>query len=523
MTRLFLGWENGVGGVIKIMANDTDNPLTTPDADWWKFRFNSKTAEIGYGDLAYNLTINMQGLTYVGFPGQEFYYPEGSNSSNYKVWVHTVGSGSYRAVTHFSTSALWVNRNIFPFAFESTTDFRYKYTMFQRNYAGSSDSRTISLAGYPKDRLIPYSSSGVFTIRGLDALDSNILYTPGRLDQHDGTLLSHMPAAYNFACYYLDMPVNNAAYPSVAPGAPVSGQKMFHSSPAGARMSKPGFNVDTATTAQCIFNSDKLPMKIIKTDIITVNAGAAPVNVPMGRTLAQSTFVDYQVSTIGGTLWIPPWPDVDSKAICQVAYRFNGTNLQFQNTGAVNVQVRYVVMAQDDLAPSVGTAKVLDANFSTGTIVLRRPTSAGTRFADTILDSDLAYMPMVAQNWVPIGNFAASDLTQVGGLMHRVTLTNPSGSWKPYVLAKLACQKKSDATQVFYMDPYAKKLDNTHDFAASNFMIRVTDTLVTFYASTNNARDEDAYRVGAGAWTTIKWDWIPIGLRYYIFAIPNSL
>lgn len=517
-----MGWKSGVGGVIKIMADAAYPPLTTPNTDWWKFRFNSETAAIGYGDKDYQQTINYRDLSYPEFPGRDYYFPTGSAATG-KVHVYTNGASFYDATTYFMGNNIWPNRNTFPYIFENTTAFRYKYTMFQRNYpGGSSDSRTISMEGYPTDRIIPYSSNGVFSIRGLGQLDSNDVKAEGQIVRFAGRVSTDNPSNYNFACYHLDMPVNNSAYPAVAPGTPVSGQKMVRIDPATARMSKPGFSVDTATDVQCIFSSNKLPMKIIKTGAVTVNAGAT-VNVAMGRTLAQSTWVDYQVKSLtSGDMWIPPWPDVNSKAICHVAYRFNSTNLQFQNTGSVNVEVRYVVMAQDDLDGSTGTAKVFDGNATTGRIVLRRPNSAGTRFADTILDSDLAYMPMVAQAWVPIGSFVASDTSQIGGLMHRVALTN-GGSWKPYVVARLACRKKTDASQVLYMAPYAKKLDNTANFAASNFMIRVTDTQVTFYASTDNARDEDAYRIGVGAWQTEKWDWVPIGLRYYVFALPTSL
>lgn len=517
MTRFFIGWKNGVGGVVKVMANDTDNPLTTPNTNYGAFLWNSENAEIGYGNHTTSQSFSPRLLT----PGADYYYPQQTGAKFRATTADRLKQG-YQFQSFYYGTAIWANRNAFHYMFEDVADYRHIWRMTQSDYPRSSDARTISCRSFPDIRITPYRSNEKFSIRGSSQNGGGASESDQGIIKFMGAeSVGALPATYKVACYHLDLPVDNTAYPAVAQRAPVAGQKMVRIDPTTARMSKPGFHVDTATDAQCIFTSNKIPMKVIKTDVVTINAGAT-ATIPVGRALANSTFIDYQVNRVGSDAWVPPWPDAGLSDIVAIRYRFSGTNLQLHNDGAVNCQVRYIVMAQDDLEPSIGTAKVFEA--ANGKIVLRRPGTAGSRLADTIIDSSLAYMPIVSQKYVPIGDFVASDTAQIGNRMHRITLSNPGGRWKPYVLAKLECRSRSDPTQFYYMDPYAKQLDNTDAFAASTFLIRISgDAMITFYCSTDN-RNEDAYRSGFPAvWKTVHWGWEPVGLRYYIFAIPASL
>lgn len=521
MTRFFIGWKNGVGGVIKIMAKDSDNPLTTPNTNYGAFLFNSENAEIGYGSLTTSQSFSPRSLSYQSYFGEDYYYPQQGNAK-FRVNSSYRGGGVSQFQSFYYGNAIWANRSAFHYMFEDDADYRHIWKMTQSDYPRSSDARTIACRSFPYSRIIPYRSNNRFSIRVLQQDGGGTPESEVGIINYFSDEAGRFPATYKVACYHLDLPVDNTAYPAVAPRAPVAGQKMVRIDPTTARMSKPGFHVDTATDAQCIFTSNKLPMKVIKTDVVTINAGAYKT-ISMGRTLANTTFIDYQVNRVDSDVWVPPWPDAGLSDIVAIRYRFSGTNLQLHNDGAVNCQVRYIVMAQDDLEPSTGTAKVFEA-VGNGKIVLRRPGTAGSRLADTIIDSSLAYMPIVSQKYVPIGDFVASDTAKIGNRMHRITLSNPGGRWKPYVLAKLECRSRADPTQFYYMDPYAKQLDNTSAFAASTFLVRISgDAMITFYCSTDN-RLEDAYRTGAPAvWKGYHWGWEPTGLRYYIFAIPTSL
>ncbi|MGO4831986.1 hypothetical protein AB4144_06755 [Rhizobiaceae sp. 2RAB30] len=555
MTRLFIGWKSGVGGVVKIMANDADNPLTTPNTDWWKFKFNSETAAIGYSETVSpdgSQLLPSNGYTWnagVGGADVYYYYPAGSTVSTAK-WIAMTRefTGRYYLFQNLFPNRLWPvsHRTFFPFVMQFTTSttltpYMERYTFRRQNYPSSSDSYVISTTATPADRICNYWNGSAWSWAVVDERDSNSVQTgtdaaaslvrSGQVGQafeaipfSNGPYSNASPWTVNprtFAAYTVALPVNNVNYPTVAPGTPVSGQKMVRIERTLVKMSKPGYNVDTATDDQCIFNSDKLPMKIMKTGVVNIAAGAT-LSIPMGRTLAGTTFVDYQTSRVSTQAWVPPLPEDWSSEIW-TQYRFSGTNLVLWNRAALAVWVRYIVMAQDDLAPSVGTAKILDANFGTGTITLRRPGSAGTRFADTILDSDLTYMPIIANDYLGIGSSTVTDDTRVGNRMWTVTWANPGNAFTPYLMMRLHVRNRANNAIQMYMPPFAKKMEQYSAYAASTFIASVEQTRARIYCNNNATAPEDARRITPPAYTIDYWDWEPIGLRYYVFALPNTL
>lgn len=538
MPRLFIGWKSGVGGVVKIMANNTDNPLTTPNTDWWKFRFNSETAAIGYSE--YIESQNFPAAGYNWAVDTSYPYPATGTTK----WRANTASfvGRNYLFMYVRPNAAWptTDRAYFPYVMQAASSmYQPRYTFRRQNYPSSSDSFVLSSTACPASRICNYWNGSSWSFAAVDPWYSNAVQTGAAAEARlwitgyvgqpyenppytsgpysDTAMFTGNPQT--FAVYTVSLPVNNSAYPAVAPGTPVAGQKMVRIDRTTAKMSKPGYDVDTATDNQLIFNSNKLPMKIIKTGVVNI-AAASTVTIPMDRALAATTFIDYQTSRVPNAAWIPPLPEDWSSEIWTM-HKFSGNNLILWNRSPTEaVYVRYIVMAQDDLAPSTGTAKVFDANFATGNITLRRPGSAGTRFADTILDSDLTYLPIIANAYLPIGSAVASDDSKVGDRMWVINWTN-AGNFTPYLMMRLHVRLRSDNTQQMYMPPFAKKLENASPYSASTFIASLENTRARVYCRT--AGPEDAYRTGGGTWNTPAWDWEPIGLRYYIFAIPNSL
>lgn len=536
MTRTFIGWKPGVGPVLKILNNDNHDPLTHPNTDYGAFRFNSETAAIGYGDLKGDASINPSQLQWVSGQDVTQYFADGKVVVRSNKDIPSVGPGGTLTISAVPQQ-IWPNTNSFYFIASGNGSWQQCWYSTGRAYPGSSDKYNVTsrLAHneiwfgntnfkFIESMIVPVKTGGSWSVAGYRYLFpasplTDVDATPVAVWQHsnkDIPVANIPPRRVTF--YGLDLPVDESPYPAVAPGAPVVGQKILSISPAGARMSKTGYNVDTATPDQLIFDSNKLPMKVIRTGLVAIAQGAV-VGVSLGAAYDSSIFVDYMVQAQGAThLWLPAWPD-DPAQFYNVQYRINGSTLELYNTSSTAVWVRYVVMAADDLAPSTGTAKVFDA-VGDSHFVLRRPGSAGTRLKDTIIDSRLAYLPIVQQAWVPFSSFSGSG---VPDFTHQFTAnwSNP-GNFKPYVLAKVARQNKANPAQIVYQDFFAKWIEPYKYFSDSTFMCRLTDTSATFYAS-NGSRLEDAWRVGSGTYQTRGSAYQTIGIRYYVFAIPTTL
>lgn len=524
MTRTFIGWKPGVGPVLKVMVNDAHDPLTHPNTDYGAFRFNSETAAIGYGDHKGTQTVVPASLTWV--PNQYF-----DNIVGGQVIARTWRSPDFADRGSLETFAnpggIWSAVNSFYFVTTQDAGWKQVWSSYGGVYPSSSDRYNVTRRASAirlQDMIVPVKTSGAWSTAGYRYLDptstiTNVNNPPTLAPSVDG-LISSMPIR-TFSFYGLDLPVDETPYPLVPPGPPVAGQKIISISPAGARMSKSGYDVDAATHDQLIFDSNKLPMKVIATGLVAIAQGGV-VGVPLGAAYDTSIFVDYLVQAQGAThLWLPAWPE-NPALFYNVQYRINGSTLELYNTSSTAVWVRYVVMAADSLAPSTGTAMVFDA-VGGSHCVIRRPGSAGTRLKDTIVDSRLSYLPIVQQAWVPFSSFADSGGHQAGTHYWATSWANP-GNFKPYVLAKVARQNKNNPAQIVYQDLFGKFIEISSDsrFSDSSFLCHLTDTTATFYAS-NGGRWEDAWRLDGGLYRTRTSSYQTVGIRYYVFAIPTTL
>lgn len=536
MARTFIGWKEGVGAVIRIVANDAHDPKTHPETDYGAFRFDVETSAIGYGDLKGDASVFPSQLQWVAGQTITQHFAGGKVIVQSQKDAANVGPGGAMYISAVPEQ-IWPNTNSFYFVVSGNGSWQQCWYSTGRAYPGSSDKYNITsrLAHneltlgntnykYIQNMIVPVKTGGTWSVAGYGYLfpassATGVDPTPVSIWTHDEpvTPVANIPPR-RVTFYGLDLPVDESPYPAVSPGAPVSGQKILTISPAGARMSKTGYHVDTATPDQLIFDSNKLPMKVIKTGLVNIGQGGV-VGVPLGAAYDPSIFVDYMVQAQGaGHLWLPAWPD-DPALFYNVQYRINGSSLELYNTSSTAVSVRYVVMAADDLAPSSGTAKVFDA-VGGSHFVLRRPGSAGTRLKDTIIDSRLSYLPIVQQAWVPFSAFWGTGGAAPGTHQYAVTWPNP-GNFQPYLLAKVARQHKT-AGHIVYQDFFGKWIETYRYFSDSSFMAYLHDGGATFYAS-DGSRFEDAWRVGGGTYQTRGSAYTTLGIRYYVFAIPTNL
>lgn len=523
MSKLWLGWDPTYGPVARIMANSGSDPLTHPASDFGAFRFDSKSAAIGYGDVSHSYTFPVQSDYSFG-SGTNSYYEPNPSVPKTRADTNKPTSTLWRLAIYAYPGNIWAGGlNAFYFVAQDASTWRQVWTSFGAAYSGSSDTYNITRRGIGNqyhEMLVPVRTSGAWSAAAYGYLNPASTWTdinsPGVV-MIEGAASQAALGTPKLVFYHMDLPVDETPYPLVGPGTPVAGQKILRIDPASAKMAKPGYDIGWANPSQLIFDSAKRPMKVIKTGVQNIGQGGV-VGVPLGAPYDTSIFVDYLVQRQDlGHVWLPAWPD-NPAHFFNVLYRINGAMLELYNTSTLPVSVRYVVMAADDLSASVGTAKVFESG--PGYALSRVPGAAGTRLKDTILDSRLAYLPVVQQAWVPFGAFAGSGIPEFTH-QYSVGWANP-GNWKPYVLAKVARQHKTTG-QIVYQDFFAKYISQYSFFSDSSFMCRLTDTGATFYAN-NGTRFEDAYRRDPPAGQQHRSSsYTTIGIRYYVFAIPTTL
>jgi hypothetical protein len=529
MTRTFIGVKPGVGPVMKVMANDTDDPLTTPSTSYEKFLFDSEVAAMPAMTVSYSYTITGSALS----GGDHEFIP---NSTTPVFGYNLLAFGSkYSLELYAWGKRIFDTPNAFHFLRRNAVDW---VTLWDLAAARNLDDYGFwfrsSREKYPYYMFLPREVSGVWDIVGAIefgtsqvADDDSVSDNPPWVQLPAGTSSTDEDAGpysitywraqdWKFAFYQLPLPINDDPYPAVI-GTPAADKKILSIKPGEFKLAKPGYDTDAATGDQLIINSDAAegaaPIRVVKCGSFTLAAGATQT-IELGFALDPCAFVDYQAQQTGGDLYLPPLPTSDT-AEFNVAYKISGSQILFQNTSALSLDIRYFVMTADTLGTSTGSAKVMEV--LDDEVVFRKPSTAGTRFGDVLYSTKQAFMPIVSQGWVPFGDFVTSDTAKFGTHMHVVSLTN--GGWKPYVLAKLKRQRKSNANVYYYKPWLAKNTQSDSRYTDSSFIARVSDSEVKFYCSDGTRKE--MYHVVSGAEQDPYLN--TIGLRYYIFAVPNAL
>jgi hypothetical protein len=531
VTRTRIGVKPGVGPVIKVMVNDADDPWETDNTDWTKFRFNSEVDQLPYARL-----VKAYEHTYTAKSNTSIYFPAGSDLSDCEAIFDLPSSGGLEGL-FFASARYWnffTDPNKFHFVRVSVGGaFDTLLSELHGNYSGG-DWGQIVTSNLPQDGpFLPAKSdadiwlllnqvetyfSSVFAYGANSNNPVNMIRS-----QHEFTnaeLSSGL--TFRVAFYEIDLPVDDSPYPAVV-GTPAPGKKILKFAPGIARLAKPGYDVETATDDQMIFSETKVPLAIIKTGVVTVAAGAQE-NIELGQAIDPAALIDYQVNQTGEALYLPPF--VGFKQVTQVQHRISGTQLQFKNNSVMSLDFRFFVMAKDSLGQTSGSAKVLEC--SPEGLIIRKPSTGGTNFDDVIYNSEWAYMPIVDQGWVPYSSFVNDSAGGLARKRYTVSLTN-DGTWKPYVMAKLARHGKSGSAGnagnlnwsdwTLYKDFMTRQMGFvSHHGADSNFFAKVQDDQVDFYCG-----DGTDYE-GAYSQVALQFEYLnTVGLRYYIFAVPNSL
>lgn len=338
------------------------------------------------------------------------------------------------------------------------------------------------------------------------------------------------------------LPLRNDPLPDFS-AAPVSGQQALLLTPTTARLALPGRTVSDPDVDHYTFHEDKIPAKIMAAGDINVG-GTGTVDILCPLPLTPYTYMDFHVrKQADAEFWHPPFYNgVSSNGNYAFTYFVDIPNQKITITNGTGTPlvVRYVIHADAEVAPTTGGKKVFyKGNDGTQDFIqIKRPGSSdlAPNLNDIIVDTRLAYLPILAQgflNWP--GDFPtviSGSERYKGERMASIAINNPSPK------LKLFCK------QIVCFDPLSSPVaarsgyhrvfaDNTGGWIgrasceSSWARIYADETGVDFYMSGDNPQNV----MDGGAASYVKKmtgnsssvQVSALGLRYYIFGIPQSL
>jgi len=540
MAKLFIGHKPGVGGVVKVMANNAYDPLTTPNTAYGKFRFNSETAEIALIPFVMSVARDAKNYPFAStVPSRRrFFWPAGTNAANCKGMVVSAlvkGSPNYSVQVWYF---FW-NRILgttFPPLAEGfpLSGGKLMNRVYQKN-TSYSGGEWIS----PAPGLV------------VGSITSGKLFYDGILNQvpsegYNGyySTMGFLTTSPPSAVAAWKLPANSAPLPFPPNKARIAGTRAAYFSPSAARIARPGYDAVSGTAAQQIISETQTPARIIKTGSVGIAAGKSIV-INCGIVLPSQVKVDAVVwesgvansvfplnQVLGGSPYTP-------RRAMSVGYTVASPNVVISNTSPISVVVRYVIYA-DDFRPATtgGGGKVIHSEPAFSQI--RRPGSrAAYVFNDVLLDTRWAYLPMVKQGFIPIGSFAATPTAawerwQYGSRRATVTWTN-DGTWTPFIKYVVNFGKTPLTRPAYFEPPVVRERDPKPPILLTNTAhgrqsscCRFTNNSAFFYLNPDQG-DHWLFMPNSSG-TRYTWQskndndrGPPIGVRYYVFAIPNAL
>lgn len=510
MTRLRIGTKPGVGPVVKVMVDELDDPFTTSSQDIAKFRFDSENQNYGYVVQVAECSLDFTGM---GYANAWKYVPTGDPWTSY-LWLSQIQSGgsTYQRFGTIRVDAIAPEGNYFVFAQLATSDWKRRWTTFSNPVQRFVEPNVYVVE---VDHVPPGANPVAYIppnerVRLRTLQSRNTPFGEGRV----GTFPNAVMSRWNV--FKTNLPRDDVAYPPAGP-APVAGQHVLRISPTQVRMARPGYTIADADDLM-ILSSNRVPIKIVAAGLLTIPAGGVQTVTPIVP-IDENVYVEFSVQGPGAQLLIPPFGEINEGAL--VEHRVAGGNVEFRNLSSKTLEVRYFVLAEGTTPQSVGSAKVLE-RLPDGNVVIRKPGTAGTSLRDTILDTRLPFVPIVAQGFIPWTAFVGSDTATRGTHMALVNFDNPGAKFRPHPIWVAKLQRIAAPNDIIFRDPNAVFLTaaSPDRFGAQSVMCQVQDTQVKFYAwrgSTNPTLVETGpYNI---EYDPYQW----IGIRFFIFAIPTDL
>ncbi|YBV97109.1 hypothetical protein M1D80_09495 [Phyllobacteriaceae bacterium JZ32] len=536
MTYLAIGNKPGVGPVLQVVKNDADDYLNLSKTQWGKFLFNSEIQEISYVKEPWKTVLDPGAYP----PGNNF-LPAGTNASNCSRGIANMGISNNYYNTFFAFP-----QTLFPGDFLPLGEMRIKdlstgriagparvrnWVIFQSNaQRGVMTAYQFPSALMQAVRTGPGDWHGRLPTGFESRVGQWFTLYGSNMNGSDGgrpfEILSGGDQTWKeVVTYWWDLPADQSAVPKPS-GPVVPGQEQLRLNSSGLIMCRPGFTVDGSSGRQRIIDSTRNPPLCImagETGTIGASGGTTFIAAPPGISLSDDCVVELMARVPNWDLTVPSLlvtgytPDHNGA----VSYSVASNGVTFYNDGPESVIVRYVVFGVDFRPPSTGGNQVMrKANDGVRDYVqIKKPGSSDTAPLpnDILIDTRFPTLSMISEDFIPLSQFTETSNNQErGNVMKTITFQN-DGFW-PFV-------KYSVVFPGYILSPMFGQIyhypsgDYNHRPTSQSALAQVEDTFVRFYLSPGNPSN---FVSTSSTTSQLRWDYPdPLGIRYYIFAIPK--
>lgn len=509
MPRTLIGNDSSGSGCIKIMKDLADNPYSTADSLRYKFLYNSKNnVQANLVDIQ---VVNVLFATGAGW----IFYPAGSNSSTFT----SMGSG-------YAAGTIWAYKN------EYFPSLRYSVPLFDIKFKMAGGVVYNQQMTQWQDKFDYYNGQGGSYKTGngelfgwatgvnMSAFGGATMPNGGifaNITGNDGQTAFNKFLSRDKRIVTWNLPGNNVAVGS--PSLPPNGSKTLVIKSDQFKIAKPGYNVDTATGAQVAFDASNIPVKVLRSGDIALPAGVSYYET--GVTLPDTVALDVHFYD-GATITYPNNPkSVDFGA----TYWFDGSRIGFNATASM--RARFMLYMEDNTPPANGSNKVF-RQFNDGTqdvVQFLRPGSSDPpTWADIIVDSRYPAVQILAEGYftVPVGNGALTDIPFDGnGMFPMVKYVTEHGAGNG---ASVGHNNVPISWTGMFRLPFLKVLKYVapggQSHAGESSYCQLTANNARFVTFRGNVGDYYNRQDSPGTWAT-SGAYAPIGIRYYIFGIPQ--
>ncbi|MGV2106668.1 hypothetical protein ACQZ4X_11440 [Agrobacterium vitis] len=495
MTKTLIGLDYTGTACIKITKGAFD-PATTSDAEISKFYYSSKWA----ADCKVNAIRT--GATGTSPRG---YYP---SASSWTWWSSGNGDGGYQDIykKSYFTGLIYD----LPLYDRKRVDANGFYTHMQmlEMYFGTNDRTQVWKLGDGGAYLMGWAvANATYTFTGYFGATVKPAESSIWLSGTDKLVVWQLPG-------------DETAIQNGTPQAAVSGQPQIIISSTDLRVSKPGFDVNTATGSQLAFSSSQIPAKVIAAADIAVPKGTTYFD--CGMALPTDTIIECHFYASGQPIYFPCHPN---NGPFGATFRANGNTVEFSNPNGA-CRARVIVFAEAPASATSGANNVLrqfDQNGQQVVQFLRPGAGASPGFGDIVIDSRWPALQIVKEGYLSIttGNQANTISYDASGMFTFIKWCTVHGS------GTVEGGSLSINTTKFVRTPRLGKYRTYNDswgspsFTGDTSYVQYTDTGATFYTFRGNPLYVAYYnQSGGGVRTeTVNDPAVIIGLRYYVFGV----
>jgi hypothetical protein len=539
MSKLGFGLTAGDIPALRISFDNATDLVNEPASNAGKFQFDSLNgAKLSY---VYDIVQNSYDSRYRtgGWSSGNYWFfttygwESPYNSSNIAptakalIFWNTSGSGTQEKYMHKE----WWGFGYLPI---------YEWRLIDPSLAANTFTGAIVDYSQFLSTLGFVDSYAGYQSRALGYINQNLYGSNSSREAYKITTKTATPnTTFQYLTTVFQLPARDDALPDFS-DTPVSGQGVLLINPTTARLALPGRTVADSDPNHYVFHEDKIPAKIMAAGDINIAAsGTADIACPLP--LTPYTYMDFMIRRQSdANFWNPPFYDsIASNKSLQFTYFIDVANqkVTITNLKATAITIRYIIFADSEDAPTTGGKKVLyRGNDGTRDFVqIKRPGSSdlAPNLNDIIVDTRLAYVPILAQGFLSWSTDFPTVITGSdrfkGERMATIAVNNPSPSLKLFAKQTVVFPSNTDIISVqnsfhrVFTDAGGTWTGRSSGHS-SWAMIYSDESAVDFYMAGANPI---SYQ-NDGAHFAQYWDGSlhrtdALGLRYYIFGIPQSL